>query len=329
MQVIYERCCGLDVHKRTITACRLKWLGSEWQKEIRQFGTMTKDLLALLDWLVKEGCSQVAMESTGVYWKPVYNILEGQVELLVVNAQHLKAVPGRKTDVRDAEWIAELLAHGLLRGSFVPPPGVRELRELTRYRSSVVRDRARTVNRLQKVLEAANIKLASVVSDIDGVSARLMLEGLVAGQRDTSSWPAWPRGDSREARATGGGAVVSIATPSELSDRRASGADRLSEGAIERLSGQIEEKLRPFEQQIGWLDTIPGINRRTAEVLWAETGGDMGRFASARHLASWAGMCPGNNESAGKRRSGRTRKRQPLVAPLPGRSRPWCGAHQE
>ncbi len=168
MQVIYERCCGLDVHKRTITACRLRWLGSEWQKEIRQFGTMTKDLLALSDWLVKEGCTQVAMESTGVYWKPVYNILEGQVELLVVNAQHLKAVPGRKTDVRDAEWIAELLAHGLLRGSFVPPPSVRELRELTRYRSSVVRDRARTVNRLQKVLEAANIKLASVSATSTG-----------------------------------------------------------------------------------------------------------------------------------------------------------------
>lgn len=185
MQVIYERCCGLDVHKRTITACRLKWLGSDRQREIRQFGTMTKDLLALSDWLVHEGCTHVAMESTGVYWKPVYNILEGQFELLVVNAQHLKAVPGRKTDVRDAEWIAELLAHGLLRGSFVPPAGVRELRELTRYRSSLVRDRARTINRLQKVLEAANIKLANVVSDIDGVSARLMLEGLVAGERDT------------------------------------------------------------------------------------------------------------------------------------------------
>ena len=197
MQVIYERCCGLDVHKRTITACRLRWLGSEWEREIRQFGTMTKDMLALLDWLVGDGCTHVAMESTGVYWKPVYNILEGQFELLVVNAQHLKAVPGRKTDVRDAEWIAELLAHGLLRGSFVPPPSVRELRELTRYRTSLIRDRARTMNRLQQVLEAANIKLASVVSDIDGVSARLMLEGLVAGRETPSSWPVWPRADSR------------------------------------------------------------------------------------------------------------------------------------
>jgi transposase len=314
VQVIYERCCGLDVHKRTITACRLKWLGGGWQKEIGQFGTMTKDLLALLDWLVSEGCTHVAMESTGVYWKPVYNILEGQFELLVVNAQHLKAVPGRKTDVRDAEWIAELLAHGLLRGSFVPPPSVRELRELTRYRTSLVRDRARTLNRLQKVLEAANIKLASVVSDIDGVSARLMLEGLVAGQRDTEELARLAKGRLKEKHAQLVEALSCRLQPhhSFLIAEHLAQIDYL-EGAIERLSGQIEEKLRPFEQQISWLDTIPGVNPRTAEVLWAETGGDMSRFASARHLASWAGMCPGNNESAGKRRSGRTRKGSPWL----------------
>ena len=314
MQVIYERCCGLDVHKRTITACLLKWLGSEWQKEIRQFGTMTKDLLALSDWLVSEGCTHVAMESTGVYWKPVYNILEGQFELLVVNAQHLKAVPGRKTDVRDAEWIGELLAHGLLRGSFVPPPSVRELRELTRYRTSLVRDRARTVNRLQKVLEAANIKLASVVSDIDGVSARLMLEGLVAGQRDTEQLASLAKGRLKEKHAQLVEALSCRLQPHQsfLIAEHLAQIDYL-EGAIERLSHEIEEKLRPFEQEIVWLDTIPGMNRRTAEVLWAETGGDMSRFASARHLASWAGMCPGNNESAGKRRSGRTRKGSPWL----------------
>lgn len=314
MQVIYERCCGLDVHKRTITACRLKWLGSEWQKEIRQFGTMTKDLLALSDWLVGEGCTQVAMESTGVYWKPVYNILEGQFELLVVNAQHLKAVPGRKTDVRDAEWIAELLAHGLLRGSFVPPASVRELRELTRYRTSLIRDRARTLNRLQKVLEAANIKLASVVSDIDGVSARLMLEGLVAGQRDTEQLASLAKGRLKEKHSQLVEALSCRLQPHQsfLIAEHLAQIDYL-EGAVERLSGQIEEKLRPFEQKIAWLDTIPGVNRRTAEVLWAETGGDMSRFASARHLASWAGMCPGNNESAGKRHSGRTRKGSPWL----------------
>jgi transposase len=314
MQVIYERCCGLDVHKRMITVCLLKWLGSDWQKEIRQFGTMTKDLLALSDWLVGEGCTHVAMESTGVYWKPVYNILEGQFELLVVNAQHLKAVPGRKTDVRDAEWIGELLAHGLLRGSFVPPPSVRELRELTRYRTSLVRDRARTINRLQKVLEGANIKLASVVSDIDGVSARLMLEALVAGQRDTEQLANLAKGRLKEKRAQLVEALSGRLQPHQsfLIAEHLAQIDYL-EGAIERLSCEIEERLRPFEQEIAWLDTIPGVNRRTAEVLWAETGGDMSRFASARHLASWAGMCPGNNESAGKRRTGRTRKGSPWL----------------
>jgi len=314
VQVIYERCCGLDVHKRTITACVLKWLGGDWKKEIRQFGTMTHDLLALSDWLVREGCTHVAMESTGVYWKPVYNILEGQFELLVVNAQHLKAVPGRKTDVRDAEWIAELLAHGLLRGSFVPPVRVRELRELTRYRTSLVCDCARTINRLQKVLEGANLKLASVVSDIRGVSARLMLEALVAGERDTSQLANLAKGRLKEKHAQLVEALSCRLQPHQsfLIAEHLAQIDYL-EGAIERLSRQIEEKLRPFEQEMVWLDTIPGVNRRTAEVLWAETGGDMARFASARHLASWAGMCPGNNESAAKRRTGRTRKGSPWL----------------
>jgi len=295
-------------------ACVLKWSASGWQKEIREFGAMTKDLLALSDWLVGEGCTHVAMESTGVYWKPVYNILEGQFKLLVVNAQHLKAVPGRKTDVRDAEWIAQLLAHGLVRGSFVPPASVRELRELTRYRTSLVHDRARTLNRLQKVLEAANIKLASVVSDIDGVSARLMLEGLVAGQRDTEQLAGLAKGRLKEKHAQLVEALCCRLQPHQsfLIAEHLAQIDYL-EGAIERLSAEIEDRLRPFEQEIGWLDTIPGVNRRTAEVLWAETGGDMSRFATHRHLAAWAGMCPGNNESAGKRRSGRTRKGSPWL----------------
>lgn len=314
MQVVYERCCGLDVHKRTITACRLKWLGGQWQKETRQFGTMTKDLLELSDWLIAEGCTHVAMESTGVYWKPVYNILEGHFELLVVNAQHLKAVPGRKTDVRDAEWIAELLAHGLLRGSFVPPADVRELRDLTRYRTSLVRDRARTLNRLQKVLEDANIKLANVVTDIDGVSARLMLKALLVGEKDTEQLASLAKGRLKEKREQLVQALSGRLKPHQsfLITEHLAQIDYV-EGAIERLSQQIEERLRPFEQELGWLDTIPGVSRRTAEVLWAETGGDMSRFASARHLASWAGMCPGNNESAGKRRNGRTRKGSPWL----------------
>jgi transposase len=314
VQVVYERCCGLDVHKRTITACMLKWLGGQGQKEIRQFGTMTKDLLELSDWLIAEDCTHVAMESTGVYWKPVYNILEGHFELLVVNAQHLKAVPGRKTDVRDAEWIAELLAHGLLRGSFVPPADVRELRDLTRYRTSLVRDRARTLNRLQKVLEDGNIKLANVVTDIDGVSARLMLKALLAGEKDTAQLARLAKGRLKEKREQLVQALSGRLKPHQsfLIAEHLAQIDYV-EGAIERLSQQIEERLRPFEQELGWLDTIPGVSRRTAEVLWAETGGDMSRFASARHLASWAGMCPGNNESAGKRRNGRTRKGSPWL----------------
>jgi transposase len=314
VQVVYERCCGLDVHKRTITACMLKWLGGQGQKEIRQFGTMTKDLLELSDWLIAEDCTHVAMESTGVYWKPVYNILEGHFELLVVNAQHLKAVPGRKTDVRDAEWIAELLAHGLLRGSFVPPADVRELRDLTRYRTSLVRDRARTLNRLQKVLEDGNIKLANVVTDIDGVSARLMLKALLAGEKDTAQLASLAKGRLKEKREQLVQALSGRLKPHQsfLIAEHLAQIDYV-EGAIERLSQQIEERLRPFEQELGWLDTIPGVSRRTAEVLWAETGGDMSRFASARHLASWAGMCPGNNESAGKRRNGRTRKGSPWL----------------
>jgi transposase len=233
---------------------------------------MTKDLLTLSDWLVSEGCTHVAMESTGVYWKPVYNILEGQFELLVVNAQHLKAVPGRKTDVRDAEWIAELL------------------------------------------VEAANIKLGSVVSDIDGVSARQMLEALVAGERDTEQLASLAKGRLKEKHAQLVEALSCRLQPHQsfLIAEHLAQIDYL-EGAIERLGREIEGRLRPFEQEIGWLDTIPGVNRRTAEVLWAETGGDMERFASARHLASWAGMCPGNNESAGKRRNGRTRKGSPWL----------------
>jgi transposase len=210
---------------------------------------MTKDLLRLSDWLVSEGGKHAAMESTGVHWKPVYNVLEGQFELLVVNAQHLKAVPGRKTDVRDAEWIAELLALGLLRGSFVPPPSIRDLRELTRYRSSLVRDRARTINRLQKVLEAANIKLGNVVSDIDGVSARLMLEALVAGERDTEQLASLAKGRLKEKHAQLVEALSCRLQPHQsfLIAEHLAQIDYL-EGAIERLSGEIEERLRPLEQ---------------------------------------------------------------------------------
>ena len=315
MQILYTRCCGLDVHKRVILACLL-WVNEsgEVSKQIRKFGTMTQDLLELLDWLQEAGCTHVAMESTGVYWKPVYNILEGHFEVLVVNAQHLKRVPGRKTDVKDAEWLAELLQHGLLKGSFIPAEPQRQVRELTRHRSSLIRDRARTLNRLQKILEDTNIKLASVVSDIDGASARLMLNAIVAGQTDPVLLAAMAKGRLRDKREQLERALVGRVKPHHrfMIEEHLSHIDYLEE-AIKRIGEQIEEQLRPFDEEIKLLDSIPGVSRQTAEVLLAEIGWDMSRFPTHRHLAAWAGMCPGNNESGGKRHSGKTRKGSPWL----------------
>jgi transposase len=278
-------------------------------KEIRTFGTMTADLLALADWLQEAGCTHVAMESTGVYWRPVYNLLEGQFELLVVNAQHIKAVPGRKTDVKDAAWIAELLRHGLLRGSFIPSKPQRQLRDLTRYRSTLVQERARTLNRLQAVLEDANLKLASVVTDIYGVSARAMLEAILAGERDVETLADLARGRLRTKRDQLKEALEGRVTAhhSFLLTEHLSTLEYLDE-AIERVSGEIDQRLTAEQEAIALLDTIPGVGPRAAEMLIAEIGTDMSRFPSAKHLASWAGMCPGNHESGGKRLSGKTRK---------------------
>jgi transposase len=310
MDVIYPQCCGLDVHKKTVVACRITSTeGAEPVKEIRTFGTMTADLLALADWLQEGGCTHVAMESSGVYWRPVYNLLEGQFELLVVNAQHIKAVPGRKTDVKDAAWIAELRRHGLLRGSFIPSKPQRQLRELTRYRSTLVQDRARALNRLQAVLEDANLKLASVVTDISGVSARAMLEAILAGERDVETLADLARGRLRTKREQLKGALEGRVTAhhSFLLTEHLSTLEYLDE-AIEHVSGEIDQRLRADQEAIALLDTIPGVGQRAAEILIAEIGSDMRRFPSAKHLASWAGMCPGNHESGGKRLSGRTRK---------------------
>jgi transposase len=310
MRIIYKRCCGLDVHKKVIVACLLVLEpDGEVRKEIRKFGTMTKDLLTLLDWLQQAGCKHVAMESTGVYWKPIYNILEGQLEVVVVNAQHLKGVPGRKTDVLDAEWLAECFQLGLLKPSFIPPAPVRELRDLTRYRTSLIRERARTANRLQKVLEDANIKLAGVVTDIQGVSAWAMLEAIVAGNTDPATLANLAKGRLRKKREQLVAALSGLVKP----HHRFLIAEHLSqieylEDAIQRIGTEVEERLRPFEEDVKLLDSIPGISRQTAEVLLAEIGWDMSRFATAKNLASWAGMCPGNNESAGKRKNGKTRK---------------------
>ena len=310
MDVLYPRCCGLDVHKKTVVACCiLSTKGRKPVKETRTFRTMTTDLLALANWLQEQGCSHVAMESTGVYWRPVYNLLEGQFELLVVNAQHIKAVPGRKTDVKDAAWLAELLRHGLLRGSFIPAKPQRQLRELTRYRSTLVQERARTLNRLQAVLEDANLKLASVVTDINGVSARAMLEAILAGQRDVEILADLARGRLRAKRDQLKEALEGRVTAhhSFLLTEHLSTLEYLDE-AIARVSREIGQRLTADQEAIVLLDTIPGVGQRAAEILIAEIGTDMSRFPSAKHLASWAGMCPGNHESGGKRLSGKTRK---------------------
>ncbi len=310
MEILFKCCCGLDIHKKTIVACLLRIdEHGEFSQQVRTLGTTTEELLRLCDWLVEAGCEAAAMESTGVYWKPVYNVLEGQMELLVVNAQHIKALPGRKTDVKDAEWIAELLQHGLLKSSFIPPQPQRDWRDLTRYRTSLVRERARLVNRLQKVLEDANLKLAGVATDVMGVSGRAILEALLSGQTDTQQLAELAKGRLRKKIPQ----LKQALSGRVREHHRFMLAEQLShidyvDEAIERLNEEIAQRLRPFEPELQLLDTIPGINRRIAENLAAEVGLDMNRFPSGAHLASWAAMCPGHHESAGKRHSGKTRK---------------------
>lgn len=312
MQVIHERCAGLDVHKKSITVCRIIPNGKGgWDKTIRQFGTMTDELLALADWLQAASVTTVAMESTGVYWKPIFNILEGNFKVLLVNAQHIKYVPGRKTDVNDAQWIAELLQHGLLKASFIPAVDQRDLRDLTRYRIKLVQTRSSEINRVQKVLEAANIKLGSVASNVLGVSGREMIEQIIAGQDDPASLAQLARGRLREKidqleRALKGHVRETHRT---LLKMHLEHIDELN-AKIEALSEEIERLLIPFDptDALSRLDTIPGVNRRIAEVILAELGTDMSRFPTAAHAASWAGVAPGKNESAGKNRSGKTTK---------------------
>ena len=315
LDVVYERCAGLDLHQRSVTACRLvPGTAGRAGQEIRTFGTMTADLLALGDWLAEGGVTHVAMESTGVYWKPIWNLCEERLTLLLVNAQHVKVVPGRKRDVGDAAWLATLLRHGLVSPSFVPARADRELRELTRYRSSLVRERTAETNRLQKTLEGANIKLASVVSEVTGVSARAMLAELVAGQEDAEALAALARGQLRRKRPQLTQALTGRMSAHQrfLIAQQLAHIDALDE-QIAAVGAEIGERLRPWASQLAVLDSIPGIGRWSAEVILAEIGPDMSRFPTAGHLASWAGMCPGHDESAGKRRSGKTRKGSPWL----------------
>jgi transposase len=335
MEVVHERCCGLDIHKKTVVACLLT-PGERGQprREVRSFGTTTRALLELGDWLQAVGCTHVAMESTGSYWKPIHNLLEGSFTLLVVNAQHLKSVPGRKTDVKDAEWIADLLRHGLLRPSFIPSRPERELRELTRYRTSLVRERAGEVNRVQKVLEGANIKLGSVATKVLGASGRAMLEALVAGEESPEQLAGLARGRLREKRPALEEALAGRLGPHQrfLLSVQLRHIDDL-DAAIAEVSEEVEARLRPFQDAAERLMTIPGVGPRTAQTILTEVGVDVTRFPSGAHLASWAAICPGNNESAGKQKSGRTRKGSPWLrgalveaAHSAGRTNSYLGA---
>jgi transposase len=309
MERLYTCCAGLDVHKQTVVACLLQPEGAAQSKAIRTFGTTTGDLTRLRTWLLAAGCTHVAMEATGSFWKPVYNILDGHCTLLVVNAAHIKQVPGRKTDAADAEWIATLLQHGLLRASFIPSREQRELRDLTRTRTSLIDERAAAVNRIQKVLEDANIKVAGGATDIMGKSGRDILAALLEGTADAATMAQLARGKLRRKRE-----ALERALDGRMSAHHRllialhlEHIDLLDE-QIARLSAEIAARLRPYEALLVRLETIPGVGRRTAEVLAAEVGLDMARFPSAGHLASWAGMCPGNEVSAGKRKRGRRRQ---------------------
>ena len=353
MEAVYARCAGLDVHKKSVVACRARpGSGGDRERETRQFGTTTAELLMLVDWLHAWGCSHVAMESTGSYWKPVYNLLEGEFEVLVVNAQHVKRVPGRKTDVGDAEWLSELLGHGLLQGSFIPPAAQRDLRDLTRYRTALVEERAREVNRVQKLLESGNIKLASVATDILGASGRAMLAALVSGEMAPAAMAELARGRLRakipalEQALTGrvrphhrymlahylrhiefldeqiaavssqiGEQLAALpavtdeegpSSPSGGSPSPAGTPSDASTGTPDRGSSPGHRLTAPAAVEL--LMTIPGVDRRIAEVIVAELGTDMRRFPTANHAAAWGGLAPGNNESGGKHYSGRLRQ---------------------
>jgi transposase len=308
MQVLYPRCAGLDVHKDTIVAC-VRCVSAPEHHEVRSFESTTSGLLALADWLASHGCTHVAMEATGVYWKPVWHILEGSFELVLANAQHIRNVPGRKTDVNDAMWIADLLAHGLIRSSFVPPAAIQELRDLTRTRKQLVREIAQHSLRIQKVLEDANLKLGSVLSDVLGCSGRAMLKAIVAGEDNPERLAALAQGTARKKSAELREALRGRITDHHRTLLRLH-LDIIAalEHTLAELDAALGKALAPIRQRARLLTTMPGVSDLTAQVLLAEIGADMTRFPDAGHLVSWAGLCPRNDESAGKRRSTRVRK---------------------
>ena len=314
MEVVYRRCCGIDVHKKIIVAC----LNNNGKREISEFGTTTKDIKSLANWLLEQGCEMIAMESTGVYWKPLYNLFELMgLEAMVVNASHMKALPGRKTDIKDAEWIADLLRHGLLRASYIPNREQRELREIARYRKSLIEERSRELNRLQKVLEGANIKLDSVVKDINGKSSRKLLDTIIADKTlEASEVSALLHGRMKpkleQIMLSIEQIMLSIEGITTPLQRKlmSSIVDHIDD--MTKRIGDMDELIKvymgEYESAIAAIDELPGIARRSAEVILAEIGNDMNRFPTAAHLCSWAGVCPGNHQSAGKRQHGKTTK---------------------
>lgn len=306
MEVIYKNCCGLDVHKSVIVACIL----NDSKKEIKSFGAMTSDILELVDWIKMNDCEAVAMESTGVYWKPIYNLFEAEnIKTLVVNAKHMKAVPGRKTDVKDSEWIADLLKHGLLRGSFIPSRNQRELCELVRYRKSIIEERSREVTRIQKILEGANIKLSSVATDVLGVSGRKMLHSIIDGVTDPKLLASLAvdhlKKKTTELERSLNGLIKHH--QKMLLSIQLKHIDFLDKH-IEDISNEIDKRLKEEQEIIELIDELPGLGKRSAEYIISEIGTDMSRFPTANHLSSWAGLCPGNNESADKKKSTKTRE---------------------
>ena len=315
MEVLYPHCAGLDVHKETVVSCARHMVNGTVTREVRTFGTTTKDLLALSEWLASQGCTHVAMEATGIYWKPVWHILsDGEFSLVLANAKHVKNVPGRKTDVNDATWLADLMAHGLIRGSFVPDAQTQELRGLLRTRKQFTRERSSHVQRLQKTLEDANIKLDSVISDILGLSGRAMIEAMIAGESDPDALAALAHRRIKAPPAVLREALRGRVTHHhrfllQLHLRQIEALDDAI-GAIDR---EVDAQIEPFRIAVLLLTTIPGVNDLGAQVIRAEIGGDMSRFPNEGHLLSWAGFCPQNDESAGKRRSNRMRKGAPWL----------------